>query len=179
MRSSPVTENALKQAREQKFQEVRSGPIAPFLATADALARILILPSADLRRVVEETMPNLPQELGGGPITVVTQGVQWAAVAFEDQPKLAVHLVVQSRDADAAQALSRLVEDARKLAKQALQAHPLPPDLAGADLPKALDQIQPKVVQDRLVLDLDLERASALIGAPSARPARPRSAPSA
>ena len=43
-------------------------------------ARLLILPSADSRRVLEEMVPTFPAELGGGPMTDLTHGMIWAAL---------------------------------------------------------------------------------------------------
>ena len=71
-------------------------------------ARLLILPSADSRRVLEEMVPNFPAELGGGPITDLTQGILWAAVGLELGPQPSIRLVVESKDAGAVKALERL-----------------------------------------------------------------------
>ena len=75
-------------------------------------ARLLVLPSADSRRVLEEMVPNFPAELGGGPITDLTQGIRWAAVGLELRPQPSIRLVVESRDAGAVKAVERFTRNA-------------------------------------------------------------------
>src|SRR5262249_20875160 len=79
-----------------------------FAAAGDATAQLLILPPAHARRMLEETYPILPKELGGGPATALTRGLLWAAATVETRPQLALRLVIQSQDAQAAQALADL-----------------------------------------------------------------------
>ena len=67
--------------------------------------RLLILPSADTRRILEETVPTLPRELGGGPITEITRGLLWAAIGLDAGPNPSFKLVVASPSADAAKSL--------------------------------------------------------------------------
>ena len=45
-------------------------------------------------------MPNLPKELGGGPITTITRGLSWTAIGLTPDPEPSVQLVVQGKDAD-------------------------------------------------------------------------------
>lgn len=72
-------------------------------------ARLLILPSVELRRVLEETVPSFPAELGGGPITDLTRGMMWAASGLEVEPGPSLRLIVEAKDPVAAKALERLV----------------------------------------------------------------------
>ena len=74
-------------------------------------ARLLILPSADSRRVLEEMVPNFPAELGGGPMTDLTRGMIWAALGLEIGPQPSLRLVAESKDASAAKALERLAHN--------------------------------------------------------------------
>ena len=74
-------------------------------------ARLLILPSADSRRVLEEMVPNFPAELGGGPMTDLTRGMLWAALGLEIGPQPSLRLVAESKDASAAKALERLAHN--------------------------------------------------------------------
>lgn len=135
-------------------------------------AQILILPSANQRRIVDEMLPTMPQELGGGPITTLTRGMRWAAMALETHPKPALHLVVQSKDVAAAQGLIRLGQDGMTLIERSFRGQdPL------AAIVRGLAQVKPAVVGDRIVLDVDLERATALVSVPlrAARAAAQRS----
>src|SRR5262245_32799845 len=52
-----------------------------FAAAGDAVVHALLLPTDDMRRVVEEMLPTLPKEIGGGPGTALSRGLLWAAVA--------------------------------------------------------------------------------------------------
>ena len=120
-----------------------------FRAAGDAAIQLLVLPSASDRRVVEELMPALPQEIGGGPSTILTHGVQWLALGIDAPPKMSLKLVVQSQDAAAAGLLqAKLREVVQVLSKLAADAG------APAQLTEAVKLVDPQVEQDRLVLQL-------------------------
>src|SRR5262249_17949129 len=79
--------NAVVAGTPAALERARGAESKPRPELADAFAavkeesiglRLLFLPSADARRVVEETVPNLPRELGSRPITDITQGLSWA-----------------------------------------------------------------------------------------------------
>lgn len=76
-----------------------------FEAAGDSAIQLLLLPTADNRRVIEELLPNLPAEMGGGSSKVLTRGVMWAAAGIDISPQPEIGLVIQSQDADAAAAL--------------------------------------------------------------------------
>jgi len=78
---------------------------AAFAAAGDTGGQILIFVPAYTRRVVEELMPELPKEIGGGPSTVLTRGIQWIAVGGDVAPQLSGRLVIKSQDAQVAEAL--------------------------------------------------------------------------
>ena len=100
-----------------------------FRAAGDAAIQLLVLPSASDRRVVEELMPTLPQEIGGGPSTILTHGVQWLALGIDAPPKMSLKLVVQSQDAAAAGLLqAKLREVVQVLSKLAADAGAGPTD---------------------------------------------------
>ncbi len=76
-----------------------------FRAAGNLSASLLLLPSVDDRRVVEEMMPQLAAEFGGGPSRVLTRGLIWAALAVQPPPLLSLSLTIQSQDEQAARAL--------------------------------------------------------------------------
>jgi hypothetical protein len=78
---------------------------AAFAAAGDTAAQVILIPPADTTRVVEELMPQLPAELGGGPSSVLTRGIRWAAVGIDVSPRTTFRLAIQSQDAQAALAL--------------------------------------------------------------------------
>lgn len=71
----------------------------------DSPIKLVVMPSAASRRVVEELMPALPVEAGGGPTTTLTRGALWVALGAGFSPRSSLRLVVQSQTRDAAHAL--------------------------------------------------------------------------
>ncbi|HUY88637.1 MAG TPA: DUF1559 domain-containing protein [Pirellulales bacterium] len=76
-----------------------------FAAAGDSAVQLLLLPTADNRRVIEELLPTLPAEVGGGSTKVVTRGAMWAAAGIDLTPQPRLRLVMQSQDREAAAAL--------------------------------------------------------------------------
>jgi hypothetical protein len=100
--------------------------------------------------VVEELMPQFPKELGGGPTSIVTKGVSWAALGVDLPPHPAVRLTIQSADAQAAEALRAKTAEILRLAglhKKVRAAVPKFEEVAAV--------LAPKVEGDRLVLVLN------------------------
>ena len=91
---------------------------AAFEAAGDSAIQALLLPPKHFAKVFDETMPELPAEIGGGSGKIVTQGVKWAALGVNLPPKTAARLVVQSQDAQAAEALLKKVNELVKLVGQ-------------------------------------------------------------
>jgi len=88
------------------FRPVERPELAAALAAvSDAPVQVVLIPPASTRRVVEELLPQLPPALGGGPSTVFTRGIRWAALGIDLPPQLAARLVIQATDARAAAAL--------------------------------------------------------------------------
>lgn len=67
--------------------------------------QILILPPDYLRTTFRELLPTLPAKLGGGPTSILTDGVKWTAIGV-DPSKLELQAVTQSSSQDAAKALA-------------------------------------------------------------------------
>jgi prepilin-type processing-associated H-X9-DG protein len=64
-----------------------------------------LVPSADVRKALEQTLPDLPPEAGGEPAATFTQGVAWAAIGLSLPPEPALRVVVQPQDRQAGDAL--------------------------------------------------------------------------
>lgn len=118
-------------------------------AAGDAPVRVVLVPTADSRRVIEEMLPNLPAAVGGGPVTAVTRGALWAAMSLHTTPAVAVHIVVQSQDAQAARALVGVIEKAFQSAAENRQ---LGGEIAGFE--QLLVLLKPVVRNDRLIVEL-------------------------
>ena len=129
----------------------RAGKPAPrpevaqaFAAAGDTAAQLLLLPTADIRRVVEEIIPALPGAAGGGPSTTLTHGFLWAAVGVDGPPRASLRLVIQSQDAASARSFHTLLE---RVYKALGQARP--------NIDKILPLLLPTVTGDRLTLRFD------------------------
>jgi len=128
-----------------------------FAAAGRAAVEVLILPTADSRRVVEEMMPTLPEEIGGGPSTAVTRGFLWAAIALDGPPKMSLRVLVQSKDAASAKAFHGVVQRSFAALAGHKQVQQVLPEIKGL-----LTALTPAVEGDRLTLALDAERIDAL-----------------
>ena len=127
-------------------------------AAGEAAVQIVLIPPASSRRVIEELLPQLPPQIGGGPSTPLTRGISWAAVAIDLSPHLSAHLTIKSQDAEAAAALRAKWIEVLKLAgeqKEIKQALP--------EWEKAATMLTPRISGGRLVLVLD-EKDPALGG---------------
>jgi len=145
------TQADLEWARQIK-PDPRPELAAAFEAAGDSAVQLLLLPPKYTRRVIEETMPELPKVLGGGPSSVFTRGARWAAVGIDLPPRMAIRAVVQSQDAQAAEALrARWVE----LLRFAGQDPELPRFILAFD--QVVKVLTPKVEADRLVWVLNEE----------------------
>jgi hypothetical protein len=129
-----------------------------FAAAGDTAAQYLVLPTDDMRRVVEEIMPTLPKEIGGGSSTIWTHGVRWAAVGIQGPPRMELRVMVQSKDAEAARRLRAWVgESLYRLAqdKDVRRTYP--------EFEKVAAVLKPGLEGDRLKLTLTGEQAAALL----------------
>ena len=125
-------------------------------AAGDTAARFLFVPPRHWQRVIEEMMPNMPAEMGGGPSTTFTHGIRWVAVGIEPPLQFSVRLVIQSQDAEAAKALRQKWDELARLIGQSDDVRKSVPNFA------ALQEIfTPKVEGDRLVITLDQKQGLA------------------
>jgi Protein of unknown function (DUF1559) len=121
-----------------------------FAAAGDSTMQVLLLPSASSRQIVEQLLPTLPRELGGGPSTVLTRGIQWAAAGQEATPKMQLRLVIQSEDTKAAQKLHDWIVRVLKRLAEVPDVQRAVPDFA-----RIASTMTPKIEGDRLTLNLD------------------------
>ncbi|MCC6127024.1 MAG: DUF1559 domain-containing protein [Pirellulales bacterium] len=123
---------------------------AAFEAAGDTAVQIVFTPPKHFKRVIEETMPQLPKEIGGGESKILTQGCLWAALGIDLPPQLSIKLVIQSQDADAARRLQAKWIEATKFAAQLPKTKELFPNLA-----EVSKNLTPETADNRLVLTLD------------------------
>jgi hypothetical protein len=135
------------------------------LGTDAGLARLVVVPTTDARRVLEETLPTLPDELGGGPVKPLSRGLRWVAANLDSSPKLNATVTVQTADADAAKAMESLLNKVVAMPELAAIAALWKPKRDDARLTLALPEktliglLRPHV--ERLVVTEQQARASA------------------
>jgi hypothetical protein len=83
----------------------RTAITAAFKAVESYPVQLLIIPPEYVWRTVRELSPALPRQLGGGPSSVLTEGVQWASIGVDPQ-RLRMEVIVQSASDEAARALA-------------------------------------------------------------------------
>jgi hypothetical protein len=123
------------------FESVKGYPI-----------QALILPPDYVRQTVTELMPQLPRHLGGGPSSLLTDGLVWAAMAIDPSRPGAV-VVIQSKSEKAAAAL------AEQLPEMLLAAHDEVPAVKSRisrdDFLALLPLLKPTVDGSRITIRLD------------------------
>jgi hypothetical protein len=144
-------------ARVQQLKAVQRPELAEALAAlGDTSVEAVLIPSADTRRVVEETLPGLPTELGGGPMTAITQGFHWLAAGLSTDPEPSLRLIVQARDADSARALHSLGERLMKHLGESSRVRRFEPNFG-----KLTSDLKSEVNQDRIIVRVAPEQARA------------------
>jgi len=118
-------------------------------AAGDSAVQALLLPPRYTRRVIEEMMPRLPEQIGAPPSTVLTEGCLWAAAGVHLPPKLKLRLVVQSQDARTAKALREVLTKAMQAIGGLREVQELIPQWD-----QLVPLLTPQVQGDRLVLEL-------------------------
>jgi hypothetical protein len=167
--------NAVMAGTAASLERARQSPAALTQDLAAAWAavgeekfglRLFLLPSPDTRRVVEELVPKLPRDLGGGPITDLTHGLLWAAAGVEIGPNPSFKLVVASPSPDAARSIQRLGQDLLTLVKNSPELRNRMPEL-----PKLASQIKTEIAGDRVTVTADARDAAQIFNS-ALRPAR-------
>ena len=132
--------------------ESRPHLVNALAAVKDAPVKIVLTPPGYFRPVIEQMLPELPEVVGGGSSTVLTVGVQWAAVGIEFEPLPRIRVIVQSESPEAATAFAEKLGEASKLLAENKEAR--------ADLPsidEVLSLLTPDVENDRVQLTVGVE----------------------
>jgi hypothetical protein len=153
------SEQALERLRVSTTQPVSRPELAQaFGATEDTTAQLVIIPTDDNRRVIEEMMPTLPAEIGDGSSTAITRGMRWAALSVNASSQTMLKLQIQSQDEPSAKALHDLI--GRVLSKSS-RAGTTQPAWPNAD--EIVKLLTPELRNDRLTLMLNDDQINALI----------------
>jgi hypothetical protein len=124
-------------------------------AAGDTTAQICVSFSPDARRALEETIPNLPPEVGGGSMALLTRGIQWVAIGLDGPPTSSMHAIVQTTNEAAAGKINDWLQSAMKSLAQDPKTTDTWKGLAAA--------LQPLAAGDRLTLKLDHEQMTKFI----------------
>jgi len=131
---------------------------AAFAAADDAAVQVLVLPTQDQRRVIEEMMPNLPLPKGEVPSSTLTRGIHWASVGVNLPPKMSLGVRVKSQDAQAAQNLKNLLDQFYAYISSVPEVKQLFPNMK-----ELLQRVTPTVKADQLVLSLENQVIDSLL----------------
>jgi hypothetical protein len=130
---------------------------AKALAAVEALpTRVAFTIPTAFRKSLEELAPKLPKEIGGGPITPISRGFTWGAAGVDlSADKLQLRAIVQTKDAETATELSRLVDRAL--------LRPLAAKENSPEVVKGLEAIRPEVKGDQIRLALNAKALDAAV----------------
>lgn len=156
------TPAAIARIRDAKTQ-ARPEVIAALTSPGNVPIQVAIVPSLTMRRMLEESMPALPPQVGGGPITRLSKGLRWASLTLAFEPKANLRAEMQASDATAAKDLQKLVQDSFGFLVKVSQE-----DANIAEMVKVLVESKPQTKGDRVTLEADLEKATSLVAVPIA-----------
>ncbi|MHB8972057.1 MAG: DUF1559 family PulG-like putative transporter [Pirellulaceae bacterium] len=124
-------------------------------AVASYPIQVLLLPPDYLRRTVQELLPQLPPQLGGGPSTLLTDGLSWAALGI-DTAHVRAELVIQSASEEAAQ---KLAADLPRVLQSVCDAYESVPGLQQQISPETIKTlvglVKPQVSGSRITVHVD------------------------
>lgn len=126
-----------------------------FKAAGDSALQVVISPSDDTRRALRESLPALPDELGGLSGAELVDSFGSLTLAADLPPKPSLSITLQAKDARAAGQFSELAAAALDLLAKNEDAQR---DLPG--IKQIVSLLQPKVQADRLVLKIDEEQGN-------------------
>ena len=135
---------------------------AAMAAGGDTSIQIAIIPSTTQRRSIEESMAVLPRELGGGPITTLTQGLTL------DLP----HVGLRAQAGDPRRRASKGCGCGEGRAGTSPRTASISwrkrcqNDPALASLTTPISQMKPLAQGDRITLEADLEKTAELVAVP-------------
>lgn len=160
---TPKMLDSLKTLKAQARPELAKA----FEAAGDSAAQLLIVPSADTRKVLIELAPAMP----AGPLLdakdPITRGIVWAGIGVKNLPDLEMNVVIQSPDADAAKLLgdtvTRLVGIGKQMISRELANVPQVAAMIG-DLDVLAKGFTPTVAGDRVTFHLDTNQSLIVSG---------------
>jgi len=152
---------ALARRASAKASE-RSELPAALAAAGDGCLQVLLLPTDDQRRVVEEALP-LTRALSHDSARTLTRGVRWAALGLNADAKPLLHITARAANGEAAESLAELVHSSvASLGSYVLRPAEEKPlgELLPTEYKDAVSVLNPTFSGDRVSLTLaDVESA--------------------
>ncbi len=128
-----------------------------FAAAGDAAVQILLLPTPDQRRVIEEMMPSLALPNGEIPSTTLTKGIRWLAAGVNLPPQMSLNVRAKSQDAQAARNLKHFIDQFYAYIGSIPEVQQELPQMN-----RLLDRVRPSVKEEQVVLTLNTQKMDSL-----------------
>lgn len=157
--------------------EAKDGAAPPDLAKAFAVAgdapfRLAVVPNESARTLMHDSIPPIPQEVGGGDPSILTEGIRWATLAVTQKPDMQMKITLQAADADAGKRVVELLNKSLEFAKN----QPGPPGNAET-WARQLESIKPKQHGETITMSMDASLLSLFVGGRAVAGAAPGQAP--
>jgi prepilin-type processing-associated H-X9-DG protein len=133
---------------------------AALAAAGDAPVALAAATPEDLRRVIEEQVVSLPDELGGGTSSLVSRGLKWVSVTFDPGATKSIRLFVQAGSADDAAKLLAVGAKGVELMRASSAVKAFVPGLVAL-----ADSLAPRVEGDRILVELSATAAAGWVRA--------------
>ncbi len=120
------------------FESAGNGPIS-----------VAVVPSDTIRAMLEQAMPVIPPEMGGGPVTDLSRGIEWISIATGNNINDPARIVAQANSPEAAAKIEEIANTAIDLMlgnQEIMQATP--------ELAVMLGKMRPSVDGAKLSVDV-------------------------
>lgn len=107
--STLLVSSAATFKRLQKLKPTPRPDVLAGLAKDPPPARLVLVPTTDARRVLEEVVPTIPAEIGGGSIRPLSRGLRWVTLDLDVAPSPGATLTVRGRDAESIKEIDELL----------------------------------------------------------------------
>jgi len=144
------TESSSKIAITDSIMATARPDLQTAMQSVDAFpVKILVLPPDYLWKTFRDLMPTIPNKFGGGPSTLLTEGVLWTAIGI-DPPNLRLQAITQSMSSEAAASTASHLP---KLLEVLVGQLRLP--LAKTGIEQLLPLVKPVVSGDRMTISMN------------------------
>ena len=125
---------------------------------ADKTAKVMLFPSPDQRRVLNEMIPTLVHQTAAAQPIAIGRDLQWAALGINGPPSISLSLTIKSPTAESADRMLAVIKGLYAEVKQEPEARRLIPDLD-----RILERLTPRRQGERLSLQIDSDAADLLV----------------